>query len=312
VAWIAAPIAVDCWHLVGGLGSLLRFRTDNEFIFILVVGLILVALIAAGVEGLPAPVPMVRLLLGLGYILLVPGYALQAALFPRRDDLDGPERLALSFGLSVVVVPPMALLLDALPWGIRTWPIVAVETLFTAGCAGVALWRRGRLAEARFRPEVEFGWRRWWAEQDRAQRRLFALLGVALLLFAVGAAAIIVSPKPGEKLTEFYILGPEGLAENYPRQAVVGQSITVTIGVANHEGVAVEYAIKVFDSVQRIAQAGPLVLQPEETEERSIAFAPVELGEDVKVEFFLYRDGSAEPYRSLWLWLEVTAEGDAS
>jgi uncharacterized membrane protein len=290
----------------------LSFRTDNEFIAILAVGLVLVALIALGVEGLPAPLPMLRLLLGLGYVLLVPGYTLQAALFPRRDDLDGPERLALSFGLSVVVVPPMALLLDALPWGIRTWPIVAVEALFIAACAGLALSRRRRLAEeARFTPALEFDWRGWWAEQDRTQRRLFASLGVALLLFAVGAVAIILSPKPGEKLTEFYILGPEGLAENYPRQAVVGQPVTVTMGIANHEGVLAEYAVEVLNGAQRIGQAGPIVLQPGETDERPITFAPVEVGEDVKVEFFLYRDGGAEPYRSLWLWLEVTGEGEA-
>jgi len=291
---------------------LLRFRTDNEFVPIFAVGLILVAFIAAGVEGVPAPLPMLRLLLGLGYVLLAPGYALQAALFPRCDDLDGPERLALSFGLSMVVVPPMALLLDALPWGIRTWPIVAVEALFIIGCAGVALWRRRRLPEEeRFAPALEFDAGDWWAERDRAQRRLFALLGAALLLVGVGAAAIILSPKPGEKLTEFYILGPEGVAENYPRQALAGQPVTVTMGISNHEGVAAEYAVEVFNAGQRIGQAGPFVLQPEETEERPIAFAPLELGQDVKVEFFLYRDGGAEPYRSLWLWLEVTAEDEA-
>jgi uncharacterized membrane protein len=289
----------------------LRFRTDNEFIAILAVGLLLVALMAARVEGLPAPLPMLRLLLGLGYVLLVPGYALQAALFPRREDLDGPERLALSFGLSVAVVSPMALVLDALPWGIRLWPIVAIEALFIAACAGLTLWRRRRLPEdTRFTPALAFDARAWWAEQDRTTRRLFGLLGVALLLFAVGAVAIILSPKPGERLTEFYILGPEGLAENYPRQAVAGQALTVTMGIANHEGVGAEYSVEVSNGGQRIGQAGPVRLEPDESDERPIAFEPVEVGEDVKIEFFLYRDGGAEPYRSLWLWLEVMEEGE--
>ena len=48
----------------------------NEFIPIILLGLILVALIAAGIQGLPAPLPMLRLLLGLAFVLFVPGYTL--------------------------------------------------------------------------------------------------------------------------------------------------------------------------------------------------------------------------------------------
>jgi hypothetical protein len=47
----------------------------------------------------------VRVLLGLLLVLFLPGYSLIAALFPRRDDPDGIERIALSFGLSIAVVP---------------------------------------------------------------------------------------------------------------------------------------------------------------------------------------------------------------
>jgi len=290
----------------------LSFRTDNEFIPILAVGLLLVALIAVWVEGLPTLLLLPRLLLGLAYVLLVPGYALQAALFPRREDLDGPERLALSFGLSVAVVPPMALVLDALPWGIRTWPIVAIEALFIAVCAVAALWRRRRLpVEERFAPALEFDRHAWWAEQDRTTRFLFRVLGLALALFALGAAAIIFTPKPGERLTEFYILGPAGLAEDYPRQAVVGQPVTVTMGIANREGVSAAYTVEVVNAGQPIGQAGPFFLLSEDALERPIAFAPLETGEDVKVEFYLYRDGGAEPYRSLRLWMEITEEGEA-
>jgi len=39
----------------------------------------------------------VRVLLGLLLVLFLPGYSLVAALFPRRDDLDGIERIALRF-----------------------------------------------------------------------------------------------------------------------------------------------------------------------------------------------------------------------
>ena len=45
----------------------------------------------------------IRTILGLFLILFIPGYSLIAALFPKKDDLDGIERAALSFGLSIAV-----------------------------------------------------------------------------------------------------------------------------------------------------------------------------------------------------------------
>ena len=47
--------------------------------------------------------------LGLAMVLFLPGYTQIAALFSRKDDLDGIERIALSFGLSIAVVPLIGL-----------------------------------------------------------------------------------------------------------------------------------------------------------------------------------------------------------
>lgn len=284
----------------------MSFTIKNEFIPIILLGLILVGLIAADVQGLPAPLPMLRLLLGLAFVLFVPGYTLQAALFPRADELDGPERLALSFGLSIAVVPPIALILDKLPWGIRLWPVVVSEGLFITICSVVAWLRRRRLPEGeRLVLSVEIDLKGWWAAQDRTNRILYGILAGAFLTAAVSAIAIIVLPKPGDRFTEFYILGPEGLAENYPREAAVGQPVTVTVGITNREGVPAVYRVEVWDGTHLIGQAGPVSLKPGETDEKPVTFIPAEAGDDVKVIFLLYRDGGGEPYRSLWLWLKV-------
>lgn len=280
----------------------------NEFILITLLGLILVALIAAGVQGLPAPLPMLRLLLGLAFVLFVPGYTLQAALFPRVEDLDGPERLALSFGLSIAVIPPIALVLDRLPWGIRLWPIVVSLALFILACSAVVWYRRSHLPdEERFVLTVEADVKGWWAAQDRTSRILYGVLALALTTAFLSALAIVVLPKPGERFTEFYILGPEGLAENYPREAIVGQPISVTVGITNREGMPAEYRVEVMNGEHLVGQAGPVQLEAGVTDEQPVTFMPTEVGDDVKVMFLLYRDGGQEPYRSLRLWLKVKA-----
>ena len=52
-----------------------------------------------------------RVLLGLLLVLFLPGYSLIAALFPRKDDLDGIERIAPELlGLGIAVVPVLVVL----------------------------------------------------------------------------------------------------------------------------------------------------------------------------------------------------------
>ena len=77
-----------------------------------------------------------RIGLGLVFVLFLPGYVLVAALYPRKDDLDLVERVALSLGLSIAVVPLIGLGLNYSPWGIRLNPILAFVTLFIVLAAG--------------------------------------------------------------------------------------------------------------------------------------------------------------------------------
>ena len=61
----------------------------------------------------------VRIIPGLLLVLFLPGYSLIAALFPGRGDPDGIERIALSFGVSIAVVPLIGLALNYTPFGSR-------------------------------------------------------------------------------------------------------------------------------------------------------------------------------------------------
>ena len=90
----------------------------------------------------------IRIILGLPLVLFLPGYSLIATLFPRKDDLDAIERVALSFGLSIAVVPLMCLTLNYTPFGIRLLPILTVLSVFTVSLAICAYVRRSKLPKA--------------------------------------------------------------------------------------------------------------------------------------------------------------------
>ena len=188
-----------------------------------------------------------RLALGLAYVLFVPGYCLTAALFPCDDDIDGIERVGLSLGLSVAWVPVLALVLDRLPWGLRLWPIVVGELLSMAIFAAIALWRRSRLPAAEaYTPDLAWRPRPWWRSLPRLEKRIYGLIAAALLVAGLAAAWVFLVPSPDQFMTEFYMLGPEGLAESFPREAKVGEDIGVTLGLTNLERGVHTYRVEVW------------------------------------------------------------------
>ena len=89
----------------------------------------------------------IRIILGLPLVLFLPGYALIAALFPRKDDLDAIERVALSFGLSIAITPLLGLALNYTPFGIRLSPVLIVLSVFTISLAICAYARRSMVPE---------------------------------------------------------------------------------------------------------------------------------------------------------------------
>lgn len=283
-----------------------KISLPNDLIFINVFSLALAAIILAGSFWSGAGVcATLRIILGLPFVLFFPGYTLIAALFAGRGDLDGIERTALSFGLSIAVVPLIGLGLNYTPWGIRLTPILAALLVFIAGTSAVALFRRRRLpAEERFFPvfEVEFP---VWGEMSGIDRVLSGVLALAILFAAGSIVYVVTTPKVGERFTEFYILGTGGKAEGYPRELAVGEKGEVIVGVVNHEYAPVKYSVQVVLGGYPRQRIGPIELAHEEKWEQRVDFAAGRPHENLKVEFLLYREGDAEPYRSLHLWVNV-------
>lgn len=254
----------------------------------------------------------VRIPLGLAVVFFLPGYSLIAALFPRKEDLNAIERVALSFGLSIAVVPLMGLGLNYTPWGIRLVPVVISLCLFTVMMSIAAYIRRSSLGqEARFSVGFRQGLSAIRGElvNDRSSRMDKALTVILVITIIMSVSAlmyVVVTPKQGEKFTEFYILGPKGKAYDYPTSVATGQNSTMIVGIVNHEYATVNYtmrmAIQNFTLLSRDVR-----LDDNQTWESPVSYALQRVGSDQKLEFLLYKEHNFKvPYRDLHLWVNVS------
>ncbi|MCL0077164.1 DUF1616 domain-containing protein [Dehalococcoidia bacterium] len=283
----------------------MRIKIQNELLAINILSVVLILTISF------FPIQALRIILGLPFILFFPGYTLIAALFPKKSGLDAIERVALSFGLSIAVVPLIGLVLNYTPWGIRLYPILVSLTVFIAAMSAIAWYRRHGL------PEQEKLNLILNLSLPRQESRLDRALSIVLILAIVGAIGtlgyVIASPRVGERFTEFYVLGLEGKAEGYPTELTVGEEGRVILGITNreHEIMGYEVKIKVDGVLQR--RIGPVELEHEESWREQVGFVPQEPGEDQKVQFVLYKirtlDAEDEPGPALHLWIDVKEGG---
>lgn len=263
----------------------------------------------------------VRIVIGIPIVLFLPGYALVAALFPRKDDLDGIERVALSFGLSIAVVPLIGFFLNYTLWGIRLLPILLSLSVFTLVMVVIAIYRRRSIGDNAFTVPFRQIYTSFkhgiFTEQDsRFDRLLTVTLLLLTLVSVLTAAYVAIAPNQGEKFTEFYILGSEGMAENYDTQLQSGESVDVIVGVVNHEYTTADYSLQVRldnESLDVPSTFQHISLNHNESWEQPLSIVPSDTGSAMKLEYLLYKEGNfGDPYRDVYLWINVTEAGNAN
>jgi len=250
---------------------------------------------------------VLRIIFGLCLVLFFPGYTLLSALFPRKGSLGGVERIALSFGLSIAIVPLVGLILNYTPWGIRLYAILIAITIFIFAAAAIA-WQRQRRLPAQERFHVVFNLKLpQWAGMSNLDKGLSIGLVVAIVAALGCLGYVIANPKQGEKFTEFYILGPEGKAENYPQQVMVGEEAKVILGIVNHEHQPTSYRVEIKINGVKNKELRTGILAHEEKWEQVVGFTPEEVGVNQKVEFWLYKDEELQPCfeEPLHLYIDV-------
>jgi uncharacterized membrane protein len=212
--------------------------------------------LVAGIAAIYLPVlndSPIRIVLALPVVLFIPGYCLVAALFPKEGDIGLIERIMLSIGVSIAVVPLIGLGLNFTQWGIRLDPIVISLTFFTYVMILVAIYQRAILPiEKRFRiPFSAIVGRISLEVIPPGERGVDRVLSVVLMLVMIavvlGTVYVIVTPKEGgERFTEFYVLGEKQIAADYPDQIITGQDYPLYIGVGNYENRDMAYTIETW------------------------------------------------------------------
>lgn len=250
---------------------------------IIVVSLLLIPL-ALFTEG------PVRIIIGSLFLLFFPGYVLISVLFPRSSDPGPIERVALSIGISIAIVPLIGLILNYLPWGIRLIPILVSIDIFIIIVSAIACIRLARLnPQERFKLVIPARIINW-PVLNRTDRILTGIL-LAVVVIALGSLIFIVTnPRQGETFSEFYILGPGEEAKDYPNQITLGESVDFIVGVTNYEHQPTSYRIKVSLNGQEQTEVAIDTIEHGKTVQKTFSIVPESVGADQKIELALYKN----------------------
>ncbi len=279
----------------------MRFKFFNELVLIVLLSILLVCVIWI------ADSAVLRIILGLPFVLFFPGYALIAVLFPGRKVIGGFERLALSLGCSVMVAGLTGLALNYTPWGVGLFPAVIALFAIILILSVIAWLRRRRLPQGD-RHVFSFSFNiSSWRGQARADR-VFSMTLLATLVVAIGVLGYnVLSPGIGERYTEFYVLGLEGKAIDYPYTLEVGQEGTILVGIINREHEITRYRVDMRIGGGENITLSPVVLDNDGKWEDAVVFIPENAGSSQKVELLLYNlnNSEHEVYQQLHFWIDV-------
>lgn len=282
---------------------------DNRKILIIVILINLVAIPVVTFTTGP-----IRIILGIILVIFFPGYTLTSALFPKKKDLDGLERLAFSFGLSIAIVPLIGLILNYTPWGIRLDPIIIAISIFVIITAAIGYFRQQKLpANDRFNIIIKT-YLPDWATAGKLDKALSFCLLITILAALSSLGYTIAKPSQGEKYTEFYLLGIDGKTTGYPQQVPLGEPANIVIGIVNHENQPTNYRIKIKIGGAENSEINMGTLDNKAKLEKKISFTPKDIGKRQKVEFQLYLNNETEPYfdAPLYLYIDVVTSSSTS
>jgi len=253
------------------------------------------------------------------YLLVVPGYALVAVLFPSKGELSLFKRGVFSLGASIVVTLLWGVVLAGTPWGLTQITLLS-EGVLIIGLTLAAEYRREVInqeypQEQKDEKQTEMGsrfgdqnspadpfasvtaaLRQAWNHRNMVgggNRVLQAAIVVAVLASVGATAYAIGTPLPSERYTELSVVGPNGTVDGIPSNASAGESVALTVDINNSEHRAMTYGLQTqLNTTEdvRVLNTETIELTHDETSTRTIR---VEMPDDpgrVSVQILLFKD----------------------
>ena len=240
----------------------------------LVIGTLLVCIIDFVVLTM-TPGVLIASFLALPLLLFLPGYFVLAALFPARasygrwigrfsriEGIDWYERMALAYGLSIVLLPFVALALTVTAIGLTSETVLASLTGIILVMVPLAAIRRSGLPANRRFQFINGEWtdaiREGARTTDRRDFLVNGILAVAVLSAAATASVAVLSPPQSESYTDLAVLTQNDhgklVAKGYPSTVKEGQPIPLVLVVQNHADQTKSYTVVV--QLQKVADDG--------------------------------------------------------
>lgn len=297
----------------------------------------------SGAVGLP--LALVLLFVFPGYVTMALAYAGQSQ---SRDPLlsaDQPmvslvERLALSLGLSLAVVPILGLATYLSPWSLTDTAVVSVVVVYVVVVSILAVIRRAspsgdshtteqigsHVSEARLTIPSP-------SRMTATQLLINGVLVISILAATATLGMALLAPPKESGTTDLHLLTESGdrlVASDYPETVESDGEAQVTVGVTNNERMATEYTVVAELQQVRIDGQSVVVIDEQsvdsyqfdlengETWRQQLTIEPALVGADLRFAVFLYQaeppeDPSGETaYRKVNLWLDVQPSGVSS
>ena len=310
------------------------------------------AMLVPGVRATP-----LRAILGMPLVLFIPGYLLLAILFPglpkdrpanangrglstwsrdeysvrsyREQGIDGIERAALSFALSIALVPIFGMILT-FTWGLEPLSIIAILSGYSGLAVILAAIRRVRVPK-----QDRFSLSGWTADLrsrffagSRNDVALNALLALSIVLAMSGAAYAVTVPGAEQSFTDFSLVTEneqgELVAAGYPSEFTRGEGQQLTAVIENHEGGTTKYTVVVEVQRVRTVDGETRVVERQRVETMTATLkngqkwtarhtvSPNMLGDELRLTYLVYKgEPPANPtvenaYRKSFIWISVS------
>jgi uncharacterized membrane protein len=194
-----------------------------------------------------------KIILGLPFLLFIPGYLLLFVLFPTKKTekgIDFTKRIALSFGLSLAIIPLIGIALYYITGGIQSESAFISIFIFEISLGLISTYRWYKTTpDERLILSINLSldkFKKKYKTKTKLDKILLITIIILLILTTTLFIFVITTPRPNEKFTSFNILGSDKSTTNYPYNVISGENTTIIIGITNHEYQTINYTIEVW------------------------------------------------------------------